>query len=297
MLSGTQLRILERWAAGDFDADLDLGSLTPFELDALPLSQRPAMLDRASLTFCLADAFHPGCEMTWPMRHTSMYMAPFRLRHRPIGDPEPAIGAQLTPGAVAQVDGPLYGQSPGTISRWMAVPWQTDTASCRSGYYLGYGPRYDPYVPTFWAARVPNQVLTQHNYEIVMDESRPLAERSAAFELRAAWLRWLTGDYGHQINEMVASFGKLGVVQTRPGPADGAFGAQMHVETDVGFEGHVDPRRNLMTLHVPEARDPARAELEIAAALDAVPEDAEHVTAGYIEKVDRFGSARGQRRR
>ena len=43
----------------------------------------------------------------------------------------------------------------------MAVPWQTDTASCRSGYYLGYGPRYDPYVPTFWPARVPNQVLTR----------------------------------------------------------------------------------------------------------------------------------------
>ena len=31
------------------------------------------------------------------------------------------------------VGGPLYFQAPGDLSRWMAVPWQTDTSSCRSG--------------------------------------------------------------------------------------------------------------------------------------------------------------------
>lgn len=294
MLSGTQMRILELWAAGDFDPDLDLSALAPIELDDLPVWRRPSMLDRAALTFCLADAFHPGCELTWPMRHTTMYMAPFRLRHRTIGDLEPNLGTQLTPWGVAQVEGPLYGQSPGTLTRWMAVPWQTDTASCRSGYYLGYGPRYDPYVPTFWAARVPNQVLTQSDYEIVMDDSRPPSERSAAFERRAFWLRWLTGGYLQQINDMIGSFGKLGVVQTMPGPADGAFGSQLLVETDVGFEGVVHPQRNMLTMHVPDARDPELAEIAVAAALDAIPEDPDLVTAGYIEKVDRFG--RGRRR-
>jgi L-lysine epsilon oxidase-like protein len=291
-LSATQMRILELWAAGDFDSDLDLSALSPIELDEVSLSRRPSMVDRASLTFCLADAFHPGCEMTWPMRHTTMYMAPFRLRHRATGELEPSLGTQLTPQAAAQVDGPLYGQSPGTVTRWMAVPWQTDTASCRSGYYLGYGPRYDPYVPTFWAARAPNQVLTQRDYEIVMDETRPLADRAAAFERRAFWMRWLSGTYLQQLNEMVDSFGKLGVVQTMPGPANGAFGRNLLVETDVGFEGDVDPRRNLLTMHVPEARDPARADAAIAGALDASGEDPEHVTAGYIEKVDRFGHRR-----
>lgn len=291
-LSPTQMRALELWAAGDFDADLDLDELAPFELDDVALSRRPSMLDRAALTFCLADAFHPGCEMTWPMRHTSMYMTPFRLRHRAIGDREPVIGTQLTPWAVAQLDGPLYGQSPGTVSRWMAVPWQTDTASCRSGYYMGYGPRYDPYVPTFWAARVPNQVLTRHDYDIVMDESRPLDERATAFERRAVWLRWLSGGYLQQVNEMVGSFGNLGVVQTLPGPADGAFGAQLLVETDVTFAGQVHPRRNMLTLHVPQARDAASAEQAVATAVDALGVDPEHVTAGYIEKVDRFGHGR-----
>lgn len=288
-LSATQMRSLQLWAGGAFDADLDPGALDALVLGDLPMSRRPGMLDRAALTFCLADAFHPGCEMTWPMRHTTMYMAPFRLRHRAIGDVEPNLGTQLTPSAVTQVDGPLYGQSPGSVTRWMAVPWQTDTASCRSGYTLAYGPRYDPYVPTFWAARVPNQVLTRHNYDIVMDVSRPLSERTKAFQRRAAWLRWLTGAYRHQINEMVESFGRLGVVQTLPGPEDGAFGDQLLVETDVGFVGDVHPHRNLHTMHVPEARDPQRAEQAVAAALEATDADSEHITADYIEKVDRFG--------
>lgn len=291
-LSPTQMRILAFWAAGLFDSDFDPAALQPVELDQLPLERRPAMLDRASLDFCLADAFHPGCEMTWPMRHPTMYMSPFRLRHRPVDRPEPSAGTQLTPETVGRIEGPLYGQSPGSITRWMAVPWHTDTASCRSGYYLGYGPRYDPYVPTFWAARVPNHVLTEDDYEIVMDESRPIGERAAAFERRAFWLRWLPGGYTEQINEMITDFGKLGVVQTRPAPADGAFGPELLVETDVTFEEDVHPRRNLLTLHVQDARDPELAETAIAAAVDAVPEDDDHITAGYIEKVDRFGHSR-----
>jgi hypothetical protein len=82
-------------------------------------------------------------------------------------------------------NGPLAAQVPGGITRWMALPWQTDTASCRSGYLKSY----DPYLPTFWPARVPNQVLTRENYEIVMDKERPIGERMAAFAKRAAWIR------------------------------------------------------------------------------------------------------------
>jgi hypothetical protein len=294
MLTPTQLRVLGYWSAGLFDADFDESALEPFELEELPLARRPSMLDRAALTFCLADAFHPGCEMTWPMRHATMYMAPFRLRHRAVGHFEPSGGTQLTPAAIARIEGPLYGQTPGSITRWMAVPWHTDTASCRSGYYVGYGPRYDPYMPTFWAARVPNQVLTEDDYAIVMDESRPLGERQAAFARRAFWLRWLTGSYTDQINHMIDAFGQLGVVQTKPGPADGEFGPELLVEGDVTFEGHVHPLRNMLTLHVPAARDPARADAAIASALDAVDEDPEQVTAGYIEKVDRFRRNRGR---
>jgi len=114
-------------------------------------------------------------------------------------------------------DGPLGPQVPGGVTRWMAVPWQTDTASCRSGYLK----TYDPYLPTFWPARVPNQVLTNANYEIVMDEQRPLGERLAAFANRAAWIRPLgTKSYTDQINNMISHFGDLGLVETREGIKD-----------------------------------------------------------------------------
>jgi len=289
-LSATQMRLLERWADGDFESDLDLAAQPPRALDDVAVADQPAMLDRASLTFCLADAFHPGCELTWPMRHASMYMAPFRLRHRPAASPEPDYGPALTPAAATSVDGPLYGQTPGSVTRWMAVPWQTDTASCLSGYTMGFEQRYDPYLPTFWPARVPNHVLTEEDYDIVMDTSLPVAERQEAFERRGVWLRWLDPDHAKARAEMVTAFGKLGVIEARPGPADGPFPDAILVESEVGFEGTVDRLRNLHTLHVPQARGlaPEDAAAVIARAVEAGVHPAEHVQAGYFAKLDRF---------
>jgi hypothetical protein len=101
----------------------------------------------------------------------------------------------------------------------MAVPWQTDTASCRSGYLKAF----DPYLPTFWPARVPNQVLTRENYATVMDASKPLDERLKAFANRAAWSRPIDRDsYTDTINTFVAHIDWPGVVEPRPGPSDTA---------------------------------------------------------------------------
>ena len=54
----------------------------PQQLEDLPLAEQPAALDRAVLDECLGGPFHPGCELTWPMRQTLLYEAPFRLRRR-----------------------------------------------------------------------------------------------------------------------------------------------------------------------------------------------------------------------
>ncbi len=215
-LSKTQLDMLDQWAAGDFDDDW--GTLPVYvDIDQVPVAEQGDMLTKAALEFCLADAFHPGCEMTWPVRTASMYMAPFRFKHAPAGWIEPSLGAILTSGSVTIPNGPLYGQLPGGITRWMAVPWQTDTASCRSGY----DKTYDPYVPTFWPARVPNEVLTKQNYDIVMDAKKSDAERLAAFANRAAWIEPLgSTSYTDEINNMIAHFDHLGVVEARPGPGD-----------------------------------------------------------------------------
>ncbi|WP_435019961.1 LodA/GoxA family CTQ-dependent oxidase [Tundrisphaera sp. TA3] len=226
-LTDTQLTMLDQWAAGDFVADYDPDRQPPGSIDEVPLAVQGEVLTRAALEFCLADAFHPGCEMTWPVRSSTMYMEPFRWAHQAEGWIEPGLGEILTPDAVTIPNGPLYGQAPGGITRWMAVPWQTDTASCRSGYDKAY----DPYVPSFWPARVPNQVLTKENYAIVMDTDRPLDERLAAFANRATWLAPLgSGTYTQQINNMIRGFGQLGVVEAMPGPGGPEFPAEFEVE-------------------------------------------------------------------
>ncbi|MGH9421599.1 MAG: LodA/GoxA family CTQ-dependent oxidase, partial [Thermoanaerobaculia bacterium] len=215
-LTDTQLAFLKQWADGDFEADYEPNPHPPRRIEDVPLVNQPDTLTKASLEDCLADAFHPGCEMTWPVRTAMMYMAPFRFLHAPEGWIEPQFAPPIEP-ALTLPNGPLAGQVPGGITRWMAIPWQTDTASCRSGYTS----TYDPYVPTFWPARVPNNVLTEENYRKVMDEKLPLGDRLAAFATRSQWIRPLgTKSYTDQINNMIERFGDLGVVEVREGPSD-----------------------------------------------------------------------------
>lgn len=216
-ISDTQLALLDKWADGEFEADYDASAIAPSRIEDVPLAEQGDMLTRAALEFCLADAFHPGCEMTWPVRSKSMYMQPFRFLHAKPGWKPPTLGTVFTSDSLTIPNGPLTAQEPGSITRWMAVPWQTDTASCRSGYDSDY----DPYQPSFWPARVPNQVLSAENYRVVMDQSKPMEERKAAFANRAAWIEPLgTAGYTSQINNMIDHFDRLGVVEARKGPVD-----------------------------------------------------------------------------
>jgi hypothetical protein len=225
-LTPTQLSLLQNWAAGHFIADYDPHHRSPRQIEQVPLAEQPATLDRAALEFCLADAFHPGCEMTWPVRHATMYQEPYRWRQRAKDDPEPDYGSTLTPAEANSYNGPLYGQFPGSITRWMAIPWQTDTASCRSGY----DPSYDPYLPTFWPARVPNQVLTEANYQKVIDPSLCREERLAAFNARFDWDNTLGVGYQQQLETMIDHFDQQGLVLVQPGVADDPdFPPQMQV--------------------------------------------------------------------
>jgi hypothetical protein len=227
-VSDLQLGQLKQWAAGDFVADYDPHRRIPRRIEDVPVAEQGDTLTKAALDFCLADAFHPGCEMTWPVRQISMYRSPFRLAHAPNEWVEPDYGLTLTFAMASAPGGCLGPQLAGGLSRWMAVPWQCDTASCRSGY----DKTYDPCVPTFWPARVPNQVLTLADYRAVMDEKLGLAARQAAFARRADWNAPLdlSASYVTQINTMIAHFDRMGVVESRLGPADGTFPAQIEVE-------------------------------------------------------------------
>ncbi|MEV7211900.1 LodA/GoxA family CTQ-dependent oxidase [Kitasatospora cineracea] len=294
-LSDTQIAHLGAWAKGEFDTTPWPGF--PQHLEDAPVADQPGLLDRAALDFCLADAFHPGCEVTWPIRHTTMYQEPYRILHRPDGQTEPDYGPELTDRQALAADGPLYAQGPGDLTRWMAIPWQTDTVSCRSGYESTALPsvRYDPHVPTFWPARVPNHVLTEEDFRIVNQEdgtTRTDEEREDAFARRASWLRGLRGEYKEQLARSVTEWHDFGIVETRRYTVgDGRFPTVLQVESTPGFplEG-VSPDRNLVTLHVPETTlgTAAHAGL-LAAAVAHTGYSADEITVGYVDKLDPFG--------
>lgn len=237
---------LMRWAAGDFV----LGVAGPIasRIEDLPIGVQAAALDRAALEACLGAAFHPGCEVTWPIRIGSMYASPFRLRHadtpgrgerrrrgRRDSARERDYGNVLTPSAALSPDGPLVANWPGSLTRWMAVPWQTDTASCRSGYQYPPDP-VDPYLPTFWAPRVPNHVMPMEQYERVMDGSLSTKERFDAFIDRAPFFRHIDQPGTRAtLQAMLDTWDRLGVITEQPGPVDADFPAVFKVETDSGF--------------------------------------------------------------
>ena len=214
-VSLTQYQRLQAWSLGNFTSDLGSAPSAAASIDALPLAERPAELDRAALEACLADAFHPGCELTWIIRRTTLYSGPLQIRRRPAGLPEPDYGDVLASDVALARGGPLSLSAAGDLTRWLAVPWQTDTASCLSGYP---GFRSTNSLPSFWPARVPNQVLAEHEYQILMDRAKPDEQRRSAFFERQKWFRSFEGS--DQIATMIEHFHVLGIVEERPGPDD-----------------------------------------------------------------------------
>ncbi|MFI9361380.1 LodA/GoxA family CTQ-dependent oxidase [Kitasatospora sp. NPDC053057] len=304
VLTTTQEAMLAQWVDGNFD---DKTKHTVYQsLDAAPVELRPALLDRAALDYCLADAFHPGCEVTWPIRHDTLYAEPFRISHRPDSDPEPDYGQYLLPGRALSANGPLHAQIPGGLTRWMGLPWQTDTASCRSGYELraNIGPRYSPYLPSFWPARVPNHVLKKTDFDIVNQAPNGTVtedKREEAFVKRAVWLRFLSPDKLTGLKQMVENWSKFGVVETNPYTVDDKFPKAILVEsTPDPSLGKVDDRQNLVNIHVREAGHPQLDEARRATvnqhAADEVARTSvfrpEEISAGYLAKVDPFRDTR-----
>ncbi len=97
---------------------------------------------------------------------------------------------------------------PGSLTRWLGVPWQTDEASCLSGYTPS---TYLP-LPSFWAVRVPNQVLSQDSYQRLSDPNLNIAQRLKHFNYRPDWLRDFGTVYQKKINSMVQKWYELGII-------------------------------------------------------------------------------------
>ena len=235
-VTATQYSQLQLWSEGQFEEDWDTDYQPPKTLAEVPLADQPATLDQAAMHFCLGGPFHPGCEMTWPMRHYTMYYAPFRLRPKWHDQPAKDYGDVLTPEAALGENGPLYSNGPGDITRWMAAPWQSDTSGCRAGYT----PQYDPYLPTFWPARVPNHVLTAADFKKIASGKVSDKEKLALFNTRATWLRLLksSGILG-QMQEMTTEWPKAGIVVRKKLPRpDPALPPVMYVEDEAAPHNH-----------------------------------------------------------
>ncbi|WP_299005645.1 LodA/GoxA family CTQ-dependent oxidase [uncultured Shewanella sp.] len=213
-LTDKQYRALKYWADGDFVNNGEV--CTVGGVDDLDLQNQPSALTQGHLAQCLGGPFHPGIELTWFLRLISMWntdniIDKMRLNILPeTTEPEDYYGPVLTPDiALAQM---FNASGPGTLTRFMGIPWQTDEASCRSGQ--DYDPAYYLPLASFWSARVPNQVLSQRSLERLNDPSLPPLQRLKHLDYRQDWLRFFNSThYQTQINGMVQDWDKIGIVK------------------------------------------------------------------------------------
>jgi hypothetical protein len=256
-----QYRILQLWAAGKFIDDLGPANVPEIaKIEEIPIAEQPDALTRAALNPCSGGAFHPGVELTWPLRHKELYSAPYRIR--PAVDRDPRLiqnlGLLLRPeqafGGYGKTPPAIGPQMPGDLTRWMGLPWQCDAFSCQQVVFSNDFPN-----AVWWPALLPIDVLPQAYYDQLMDPTLPPDQRLKFFESRVMWSRGVAGigyhasaSYYDGLNAMVPLWGRMGFVVRRPGPTDpgkpAAIPAQMFVEVDRGsldLTGNAPPNLGL----------------------------------------------------
>jgi hypothetical protein len=215
----TQYAHLQRWAKGQFDEDWPGTMPEPPVFAGLPPEEQVTHLERAALHDCLGGPFHPGIELTWIMRLPRLWRRAYRLKV--IDTDAPAkqdYGETLTPAVCTGKGGPFDGVAAGALTRFLGVPWQTDGASCNSA--TEYTPTTFLSMPTFWGARVPDQVLARENYEraAALGEAS-LVQAHKHFMTRVDWMRDVRGkDYYERMDNMVKEWWELGMVLPIPDP-------------------------------------------------------------------------------
>jgi L-Lysine epsilon oxidase N-terminal/L-lysine epsilon oxidase C-terminal domain len=233
----TQYLHLHRWAAGSFADDWPNAIPVPPLFSALSAAEQITHLERAALHDCLGGPFHPGIEITWIMRLNSIWSGAYRLKI--IAGDEPArqdYGPALSPAVCIGAGGPYDGVAPGALTRFMGVPWQTDGASCNSDG--DYSPSTFLTMPTFWGARVPDQVLAVANYDraAALDPQTSAVQVQKHFMSRVDWLRDVRDvDYYGRIARMVGEWWELGMVLPVEKPP-------AHLPADIRVEQGRHPR-------------------------------------------------------
>lgn len=245
----TQFEHLGRWAAGNFVDDWN-GFPALAEFGKLPPAEQIEHLNRAPLHECLGGPFHPGIELTWTMRIPHVWKGSYRLKVLPTDDPaKQDFGPELSPEICCGSGGPFDGVAAGALTRFLGVPWQTDGASCNSD--ADYSPSTFLSMPTFWGARVPDQVMSFENYSIAAAIGKKGNEDQFAKYLmaRSDWLRDIRGfDYYTRIAHMVDEWWQLGIVLAVENPSpDFPGGLRVEQGRSRDFPG-ADPKPSLAAL-------------------------------------------------
>jgi len=150
------LFILKQWADGHFINEIDEGWLkSPPYTPYLPYPTTPPKtgreLDRGVLTNVLGGAFCPGGEATWIMRNPAIYWEPYRFKaDRSVSDfllspAQENTGVGVNVDYTFNVENPLSqdsdfvkGLQPGDITKYSALPWQTDFNECTNPTDITY---------------------------------------------------------------------------------------------------------------------------------------------------------------
>lgn len=268
----TQFAHLARWAEGDFEDDWQ--GIPPLPVfDDLTPAEQAAQLERAPLHDCIGGPFHPGIELTWTMRLKRVWAGAYRLNILPGMDAaRQDYGAELTPEVCMGDGGPYDGIAAGALTRFLGVPWQTDGTSCNSD--ADYAPWTFLSMPTFWGARVPDQVFAEANFERIrhLDPAVSPFQIDKHFAYRSDWLRDVRGhDYYDRLQNMIAYWADLGmVIAVEDPPASLPEGARV----ELGRVSHAgpDPKRHLVAAIEALAHPGARVPQVAAAAMESIEE-------------------------
>lgn len=259
---------MEQWSKGNFTTPETLKVAHPQDMIALGEYYRqdfvdaakdprkaPLLMTRAVLETLYGGGFHPGVELTWPMRHNQMYAENTltydsvngHQKHDLFGLREVRINAAskerqdeiffndfgflMTPEDVSKsMDSKneqhwLWEITPGDLTKWMGIPWQSDAGSCQAVWTDAQYP-----VPSWWAANLPIDVLTNESYEAIKSPKTLPDTKRNIYASRQPWLQTTDtgyvgyhaeGGYLNGLVNMVYQWDQIGMVAARKLEMDG----------------------------------------------------------------------------
>ena len=222
-----------------------------FQESAKDEVKKPLLMTRAVLETLYGGGFHPGVELTWPMRHNNIYSENREAYRFIVDNHDYRIGAyglrevrlnlasreeqenifyndfgfsmnsediqrSMEPGSK---DSWFWKITPGDLTKWMGIPWQSDAGSCQAVYVEKQYP-----VPSWWAANLPVHVLPQDSYKKLLDPTITEDTKRNIYANRLEWLHTAStgfigyhaeGGYMNGLINMVYQWKDIGVVTGR----------------------------------------------------------------------------------